>query len=73
MNILRFDSNRFQDPDASRVLDLGAACRFMVRERLRCFGCDLPNAVTLVASRAVLPPPCRIAAPAFIADKMYLR
>src|SRR5271166_6447150 len=72
VNILRLDGNRFQDPDASRVLNLGAACGFMVRERLRYVGGNFPNAVALVASRAVLPPPCRIAAPAFVADKVYL-
>jgi hypothetical protein len=73
VNILRLDGNRLQDPDASRVLNFGAACGFMVRERLRYVGRDFPHAIAFVASHAVLPPPCRISTPAFVADKMYLR
>ena len=72
MNILRLDFNRLQDPDAQGLLNLGAACRFVVCERLRYVGGDFPNAVAPVASRAVLPPPCRIAAPPFVTDKVYL-
>jgi hypothetical protein len=45
----------------------------VVCERLRYVGRNFPNAVTPVASRAILPPPCRIAAPAFVTDKMNLR
>jgi hypothetical protein len=55
------------------LLNLGAALGFMVREGLRCVGGNFPDAVAPVASRAGLPPPCRIAAPAFVTDKMDLR
>ena len=69
----RFDFNRFQHSDSQSLLNLGASLGFMVCEGLRCCDCDLPNAVAPVASRAILPPPRRIASPTLVTDKVYLR
>ncbi|AXC12106.1 hypothetical protein ACPOL_2798 [Acidisarcina polymorpha] len=40
---------------------------------MSCVGGNFPNTVAVVPSRAILPPPCRIAAPSFVTDKMDLR
>src|SRR6202789_192090 len=69
----RGDFNRPQNPDAESLLNFGAALRFLVREGLRHVVADFPNAVALGTARAVLPLPCRIAAPKLITDKVDLR
>ena len=69
----RFDFNRLQNSDAQGLLNLGAALGFRIREGSRHVGSDFPNAVAPVASRAILPPPCRIATPKLVANKVDLR
>jgi len=69
----RLDFNRSQNPDAKRMLNLRAALSLIVCEGLSHLFADLPNAVALVAPRAVHPLPCRIAAPKLVTDKVNLR
>jgi hypothetical protein len=69
----RLDLNRFQNSDAHGLLNLGAALGFVIREGLGHLFADLPNAVALVAPRAVHPTPRWIAAPKLIPDKVNLR
>jgi hypothetical protein len=68
----RFDLNRLQNPDAERVLHLSAALGFVVRKGLGHLVADLPNAVALVAARAVHSPPCRVATPKLITNEVNL-
>src|SRR5271156_4098549 len=68
----RFDFNLPQNPDAPSLQNLGAAFGFVIRKDLRHLVADFPNAITPVAPRSVLSPPCRIAAPKLIANKMNL-
>src|SRR5580700_7639127 len=69
----RFDFNRSQNPDTEGLLNLVAALGFLIREGLRHVVADFPNAVTLVTTRAVLPPPCWVTAPKLVTDKVDLR
>jgi len=52
---------------------IGAALGFLIREGLRHVVADFPNAVALVTTLAVLPPPCWVAAPKIVTDKVDLR
>jgi hypothetical protein len=44
-----------------------------IREGLRHVVADFANAVALVTTCAVLPPPCWVAAPKLVTDKVDLR